>query len=251
MLGLGVIAKVPAEVPPALSTLIQQAKAGVPAAEFTLGLAYYEGKDGLHPNPVKALYWFRKAATQGLAQAEFNLGAYHANGEGGLHPNPVKALYWFRKAAAQGLAQAEFSLGTYHAKGEGGLHPNPVKALYWFRKAAAQRNAQAEYVLGFYHAKGEGGLHPNSVKALYWYRKAAAQGFKPAIAKLQALENSPRTKLARSAPQPAQAPAAAPIDNERVARSLQSFWTLYFRASNAQVVDFGTPALVRPVGFGN
>lgn len=177
MLGLGVIAKVPADVPPALSTLIQQAKAGVPAAEFTLGLAYYEGKDG--------------------------------------------------------------------------LHPNPVKALYWFRKAAAQRYAQAEYVLGIYHTEGGGGLHPNSVKALYWYRKAAAQGFKPAIAKLQALENSPRTKLARSAPQPAQAPAAAPIDDERVARSLQSFWTLYFRASNAQVVDFGTPALVRPVGFGN
>ena len=214
MLGLGVIAKVPADVPPALSTLIQQAKAGVPAAEFTLGFAYYEGKDG-------------------------------------LHPNPVKALYWFRKAAAQRYAQAEYVLGVYRAKGEGGLHPNPVKALYWFRKAAAQRYAQAEFNLGFYHAKGEGGLHPNSVKALYWYRKAAAQGFKPAIAKLQALENSPRTKLARSAPQPAQAPAAAPIDNERVARSLQSFWTLYFRASNAQVVDFGTPALVRPVGFGN
>jgi hypothetical protein len=98
---------------------------------------------------------------------------------------------------------------------------------------------------------------PNDVKARKWITLAAAHGDIQArqwIASHPANTVPPQT-VASTPPQPAapRAPAAVTpsvADNQQTLQNLQRFWTLYFQASNAQVVDFGEPALVRPVEYG-
>ncbi len=124
--------------------------------------------------------------------------------------------------------------------------PPPLATIV---QQAKQGDRRAEYNLGVLYEFGEDGLPKDPAKATYWYERAAAQKLKPAIAALQAMRHPQQAVIARPAPQAADATAAPPADKERVAQSLQSFWDLYFRASIAQVVDFGAPALVRPVGF--
>lgn len=223
-------------------------------AEYALGAFYQFGLGGLRPNAAIALRWYRKSAAQKYRKAEYALGAFYQDGQDGLRPNSAMALQFFRKSAAQKYRKAEYTLGALYQNGLDGLRPNPALAFQWFRKSAAQKYRWAEFVLGALYQHGQDGLRPSVTQARDWYRKAAAQRLKQAIAALQAMQSPPPAKAAHSALQTAAqsthtTPAAA-VDNEREAQGLQSFWTQYFRASHARVVDFGTPALVRPVGFG-
>ena len=211
IVGVGTIASAQAQNAPALSVLVRDAEAGIPAAQYDLAIEYSRGEDGLPKNAPQAVGWYEKAASQGYAPAETNLGNAYFNGWDGLSKSATQAVYWWEKAAAQGDATAESNLGSAY------LH-------------------------------GWGGLPKSGAQTVYWWEKAAAQGYKPAIVGLQELQHPQQVAVAHSAPQ--SAPAAPPADRQRVVQSLQSFWILYFRASNAQVLDFGAPALVRPVGFG-
>ena len=157
--------------------------------------------------------------------------------------------------ANAGNAQAECDLGIDYDYGKGGLPQDLAKAAYWYEKSAKQGYARAEFNLGIDYYKGEDGLPQNPDKAGYWFRKAAAQGLKPAIAALQRLQHPPPQVATVTTPPPAPPPAPAAVstpiaDNQQALQNLQRFWTLYFQASNAQVVDFGEPALVQPVSFG-
>ena len=156
--------------------------------------------------------------------------------------------------ANAGNAQAECDLGIDYDYGKGGLPQDPAKATYWYEKSAKQGYAFAENNLGGDYNQGKDGLPQDPAKAIYWYREAAAHGFKPAIAALQRLQHPPQQAVATpppaAAPPPAPAARAPVADNQQTLQALQRFWTLYFQASNAHVVDFGEPALVRPVGFG-
>ena len=226
LLAAGGALRAHAQAMPDTAALIQQANTGNPQAESKLGFLYYRGVGGLSQNPAKAVFWTQKAAAQGYPPAESNLGASYFKGYGGLPRDPAKVVFWFQKAAAQGYASAEYNLGAFYVKGYGDLLRHPAKAVFWTQKAAAQ-------------------------------------GYKPAIAALQQLQRAQR-QVAAATPLPAapptapasqpQAPAppASPMaDHQQIMQNLQRFWTAYFQASNAQVVDFGEPALVRPVGFGD
>ena len=154
--------------------------------------------------------------------------------------------------ANAGNAPAEYDLGVDYHRGEDGLPQDPAKAAYWYEKSAEQGYARAEFNLGVYYYKGKGGLPQDPAKAVSWFRKAAAQGLKPAIAALQRLQHPPPQVATVTTPPPAPAAVSTPVaDNQQALQNLQRFWTLYFQASNAQVVDFGEPALVRPVSFGD
>jgi TPR repeat protein len=249
--GLASLAAVPqvqASAPP-LATIVQQAKQGGRIAEFNLALLYAKGEDGLPKDPAEAVSWLRKSANQGYRKAEFDLALFY-NGKDGFPKDPAKVVSWLRKSADQGYRRAECALAFLYDFGEDGLPKDPAKAASGYRKSADQGFPRAEFDLGVDYNNGGDGLPNDPVKATYWFERAAAQKFKPAIAALQAMRHPQQAVIARPAPQAADATAAPPADKERVAQSLQSFWDLYFRASNAQVVDFGAPALVRPVGFG-
>ena len=56
-------------LPPAGVTEFRaRAEAGVPGAQYNLGVTYAEGR-GVPQDDVQAVYWYRLAAHQGLAEA--------------------------------------------------------------------------------------------------------------------------------------------------------------------------------------
>ncbi len=127
-------------------------------------------------------------------------------------------------------------------------HPAALAALI---RQAEDGIPKAECQLGFEYFHGAGGLPRSAAQVVYWWQQAAAQGFKPEIAQPRALRNPQPVAVAHpTATRHAPASAETPADHQRVVQSLQSIWTLYFKASNAQVVDFGSPALVSSVSLG-
>ena len=88
-------------LPPAGVTELQaRAEAGVPGAQFNLGVMYAEGR-GVSQDDAAAVYWYRLAADQGLAEAQFNLGVMYAEGRG-VSQDDATAARWYQLAAAQG-----------------------------------------------------------------------------------------------------------------------------------------------------
>ena len=229
---------------------------GDPAAGTVLGVMYQNGK-GVTPNLPLAFHWYRLAAHQGYAPAQTNLGFMYQQGQG-VTPNLPLAVHWYRLAAQQGDAVAQFNLGNMYNNGKGVTQNLPL-AVHWYQLAAHQGYAPAQDNLGIMYAKGRG-VTQNFPTAVHWFQLAARQGYKPAIERLRALQQQMR-RTAHA--QPVQTPAAAPTpavaqrasaappipDRQQSLRNLQRFWTLYFQAAHAHLVDFGAPALVQPVGF--
>ena len=224
----------------------------------------------LHEPPRSVLRFAAHGARQGDALSEALLGTLYQSGiPGVLAANQSKAMQLHLQSADQGLPYGEWALGDDYFHGTG-VAPNSESAVFWWRKAAMQGFALAEAALGLAYIRGVG-VAPDAVKARKWMKLAAGDGYQPAIAWLkqhpqtQALAAMPAPPaqpppqpaqpaaepVAASPAQPAAAVTAAPIaDNQQTLQNLQRFWTLYFQASNAHVVDFGEPALVRPVGYG-
>ena len=75
-----------------------QAEQGNADAQFSLGVAYLDGR-GVPENDAEAVRWFRMAAEQGQADAQFNLGRMYVDGQGVVQDD-VRAYLWFNLAAA-------------------------------------------------------------------------------------------------------------------------------------------------------
>jgi uncharacterized protein len=73
---------------------------GNSAAQFNLGLLYYEG-EGVPQNYGEAAKWFERAAEQGYASAQYNLGAMYGVGHG-VKRDYSKAYLWLSLCAAAG-----------------------------------------------------------------------------------------------------------------------------------------------------
>ena len=72
---------------------IEEAKEGVPEAQFNLALCYARG-NGVEQSYSKAAYWYEKAANQNIVEAQFNLANYYENGKG-VEQSYSKAVYWY------------------------------------------------------------------------------------------------------------------------------------------------------------
>ncbi|MHB8385236.1 tetratricopeptide repeat protein [Metallibacterium sp.] len=223
-----------------------------PAFFGGMALLYY----CLH-EPLKGVFKFaRQGAHQGDALAEDYLGNVYSSGFPGLPAMPHKAFLWNIRSAQQGFPFGEFDVGLDFFKGIG-VRADASPGAFWMSKAAHAGVIQAMDEMGVLYWKGVG-VPTNDAKARKWFALAAAHGDTEArqwIASHPA-NGAPPHATAVTAPQPAPPPAPAAVttsvaDNQQTLQNLQRFWTLYFQASNAHVVDFGEPALVRPVRFGN
>ncbi|EQD26460.1 hypothetical protein B1A_12761 [mine drainage metagenome] len=191
------------------------------------------------------------------AQTPLNVAAPMLQQANAGNPQRVRQMAQQTAALMQqanaGNPQAENTLGADYSNGVGGLPLDPAKAAYWIKQSAKQGYAAAEYNMGWYYENGMDDLPKDLAKAAYWYRQCAAQNFLFCLARLRHVQQMAQP-VAAATPPPAQpaAPAVTALvaDNQQALQNLQRFWTLYFQASNAQVVDFGEPALVRPVDFG-
>ena len=129
--------------------LLEDAKAGDPVAQNSLGVMYYTGEavsktasgQVLDNDPGLAAGWFYRSAEQGYADAQFNLGLMYANGEG-IDQDMHEAVELFKKAARQGHVDAQNNLGALYFMGEG-VERDEEEAIKWFEKAAEQGNEEA------------------------------------------------------------------------------------------------------------
>ena len=81
-----------------------KAEQGDAAAQFNLGVIYYEGR-GVQQDYNQAAAWYRKAAEHGHAKAQFNLGVMYKKGQG-VPQDYAQSYMWVNLAAAKGLANA-------------------------------------------------------------------------------------------------------------------------------------------------
>ena len=89
--------------------LLVAAEQGDAESQFSLGMMYYRGEEGLKQNKKKALEWFELAAHQNHVPAQFMLGVMYEDGEGGLERSVEDAAYWYKRAFIQGVIQDSFN----------------------------------------------------------------------------------------------------------------------------------------------
>jgi hypothetical protein len=76
------------------------AEKGSAAAEFNLGLLYYDGR-GVAQDFTEAAQWFERSADQGYGKAQYNLGEMYAIGKG-VKRDYVQSYKWLSVCAANG-----------------------------------------------------------------------------------------------------------------------------------------------------
>lgn len=147
------------------------AKKANPAAQYSLGLLYDQGK-GVNRDPAQALNYIRLASEQGLPAAQFYLGIKYSAGLD-VKKNTRKARQLLLKAAQNDHLQAQFQLAGFYARGEGGPE-DQQQATYWFSKAAESGYGPAQHSLAARFLTGKG-VALDLDKGIFWLKKAAEQ----------------------------------------------------------------------------
>ncbi|MDR3182095.1 MAG: sel1 repeat family protein [Planctomycetaceae bacterium] len=209
------------------------AEDGDAAAQYNLGVLYYQGEK-VKKDYNEAAKWFRKAAEQGDSDGQYNMGVCYDNGFG-VELDRKQAAEWYQKAAGQGNADAQYNLGCCYALGEG-VERDIDEAVKWYRKAAEQdypealhnladfysygigmkkdeqegmrlmrKSAElgeprAQHVIGYCYENGVHGYEKNIEESQKWYRKSAKQGYKGAVESLQRIEEKTKKQENPSEP---------------------------------------------------
>jgi TPR repeat protein len=174
----------------------------------------YENGCGVTKDPVKAAYWFRKAANLGDPAAENQMGYLYVWGIG-VSRDTQQAIRWFARAAGSGLQQAKLNMAVLFLQGIGvrrdpvagramledlayrhnhraedylgelylegrGVPKDTAKAEEYFRRAAEGKNPEGEYEMGHFYAATPGHVH-NLKIAEKFLRRSANAGYVPAM----------------------------------------------------------------------
>lgn len=149
----------------AVTACITGLTAGAVLADYATGLKAYQKKEY-----GRALKEFKAANDK---NSHYNLGVMYFKGQG-VKPDHLQGLEFFKKAAEEGHGNAQFILGTLYDKGEDVMQDRGVAAK-WYRKAAEQGHVQAQFNLGLMYTNGEG-VAKDRKEAVVWLKKAARQG---------------------------------------------------------------------------
>ena len=113
---------VPADVDKGMDLIRKAADRGDPLAEFNLALAVDKGQFGLTPDHQQAVLLFQRAAERNVIPAERELGLHLRAGDG-VAADPVRANFWFKKAADAGDGFSRAQLAA--SPGATGVTPSP------------------------------------------------------------------------------------------------------------------------------
>ncbi|MDO6497116.1 tetratricopeptide repeat protein [Photobacterium sanguinicancri] len=111
-----------------------EAEQGDKNMQLFLGRAYIEGSNGLKADPLKGMYWLKKAADDTPA-VQAMIGDLFKNGRG-LPRDNQKAIEWYTKAANEGSVPAMVELGHFYASGGGTGKTDCANAIKWFNDAS-------------------------------------------------------------------------------------------------------------------
>ncbi len=111
-----------------------------------LGFSYRDGTRGVCRDPVKAFYWFKKAADLNDAPAATSCGVAYINGAGTAQ-NYMRGINMMARAAMLGSEHACLVLGWANECGHHGFDKNAEDATYWYRRSQLQpcKDSVSEY----------------------------------------------------------------------------------------------------------
>ncbi len=166
-----------------LKKLIHQ---GYPDAMFYLAECHGQGSLGLQVDPREAFRLYTSAAKAGHAQAAYRVAVCYEMGNeegGGTRRDALKAMDWYKRAASRGDTPAMYKLGIILLKGLLGQPRNPREAVSWLERAAKQadkENPHALHELGLLYEKASptDSIVKDENYSLRLFTQAAGLGYK-------------------------------------------------------------------------
>ncbi|KFY66995.1 hypothetical protein V496_01825 [Pseudogymnoascus sp. VKM F-4515 (FW-2607)] len=119
-------------------------------AMFFLADCYGRGALGLETSPSQAFTLYQSAAKAGHAQAAYRTAVCCEIGQedgGGTRKDPLKAMQWYKRAATLGDPPAMYKMGMIQLKGLLGQPKNVREAVMWLKRAADQADAENPHAL--------------------------------------------------------------------------------------------------------
>lgn len=123
---------------------------GYNEATFYLADSYTRGALGLESDTREAFKLYQSAAKSGHAQAAYRVAVCCEIGQeegGGTSRDPVKAMQWYKRAATLGDAPAMYKMGIISLKGLLGQPKNPREAVVWLKRAAERADKENPHAL--------------------------------------------------------------------------------------------------------
>ncbi|KAI9670933.1 MAG: hypothetical protein M1817_003818 [Caeruleum heppii] len=168
----------------AFSLYQSAAKAGHPQAAYRTAVCCEMGQDeggGTRRDPLKAVQWYKRAATLGDTPAMYKLGMILLNGLLGQPKNPREAVTWLKRAAERADAEnphALHELGLLYEKATGSdsIIQDQQYSKQLFLQAADLGYKFSQYRLGSAFEYGLMGCPIDPRQSIAWYSKAAQQG---------------------------------------------------------------------------
>ncbi|KAK6087810.1 chitin synthase activator [Seiridium cupressi] len=155
-------------------------------AMFFLADCMGRGILGFEPDNKEAFTLYQSAAKLGHAAAAYRTAVCCELGNddgGGTRKDPLKAIQWYKRAATLGDTPAMYKVGMIMLKGLLGQAKNPREAVGWLKRAAERadvENPHALHELGLLYESAQ----PNDVilrdepYALQLFEQAANLGYK-------------------------------------------------------------------------
>ena len=119
-------------------------------ADFFYADCYSRGGLGLQPDIKEAFLLYQKAAKANHAQAAYRVAVCCELGQedgGGTKRDAVKAMQWYRRAATLGDTAAKYKMGVILLKGLLGQPRNPQEGISWLKQAAEQADKENPHAL--------------------------------------------------------------------------------------------------------
>ncbi|QSZ36576.1 hypothetical protein DSL72_006456 [Monilinia vaccinii-corymbosi] len=158
-----------------------------PEAMFYFADCYGRGALGLEVNEKEAFTLYQSAAKLGHPQAAYRTAVCCELGEGGgggTRKDPVKAIQWYKRAATLGDTAAMYKMGMIQLKGLLGQPSNAREAVVWLKRAAERAdpdNPHALHELGLLYEAPQGQdttLLRDEAYAFQLFHQAADLGYK-------------------------------------------------------------------------
>ncbi|KAK4042493.1 chitin synthase regulatory factor 3 [Parachaetomium inaequale] len=125
-------------------------KANNPDAMFFLADCLGRGLFGSEPDNAHAFSLYQSAAKLGHAAAAYRTAVCCEIGNdegGGTRKDPLKAIQWYKRAATLGDTPAMYKVGMILIKGLLGQPRNPREAISWLKRAAERATAENPHAL--------------------------------------------------------------------------------------------------------
>ncbi|KAJ2976155.1 hypothetical protein NQ176_g5112 [Zarea fungicola] len=155
-------------------------------AMFTLADGLGKGLFGGEPDTKEAFTLYQSAAKLGHAAAAYRTAVCCEIGNdegGGTRRDPLKAIQWYKRAATLGDTPAMYKMGMVTLKGLLGQSKSPREAVSWLKRAAERADAENPHALHelgllYQSAQPDDYIIRDEGYALSLFQQAADLGYK-------------------------------------------------------------------------